>query len=95
MVSRHDLNRALRHCTKSLMLRRRWLERFIDLPLPYHIIRPCKIKLDASTLSIAMLLLGLSYKNRFLPTNIEPQHEFINCLYHTPFEALRCKCHIN
>ena len=48
---------------------------FIQLKItchePYHITCPCKIKLDASTLSLANFtwLLGLSRKNRFLPTN--------------------------
>ena len=38
------------------------------LPLPYHITRPCKIKLDASTLSLAnfTLLRGFRRKNHLL-----------------------------
>ena len=35
-------------------------------------------------------LLGLSHKNRFLPTNIEPQHLIDNHLYDPLKEALAC-----
>jgi hypothetical protein len=29
-------------------------------------------------------------KEPFLPTNVKPQHRLNNCLYYTPFGALRC-----
>jgi hypothetical protein len=51
-----------------------------------------KVRYD-STLSFASFtwLLGVSGENRFCPTNMKPQHQLSNCLYYTPFGALRCK----
>ena len=56
----------------------------------------CKIKLDASTLSIASFtwLKGLSQKNRSYLRTIQPQHRSNNCFYYIPFEALHCKYNI-
>ena len=36
-------------------------------------------------------LIGVSRENCFYPTNMQPQHQLSNCLYYTPFGALRCK----
>jgi hypothetical protein len=40
-----------------------------------------------------MRLLGLSEKELFLPTNMQPQRQLDNCLYYNVVGALRCKYH--
>jgi arylamine N-acetyltransferase len=57
----------------------------------------CKTKLDDSTLSFACFtwLLELSHKNRFLPTNMKPQHWSMDCFFDSPLRALRCRRHIH
>jgi hypothetical protein len=57
----------------------------------------CKTKLDDSTLSFACFtwLLGLSHKNRFLPTNMKPQRWSTDCFFDSLLRALHCRCHIH
>jgi len=56
---------------------------------------PCKNKLDASNLSLHVLRgLGLSRKNRFLPTNKNHNADKY-VVSTTPFRALHCKGNIN
>jgi hypothetical protein len=40
-------------------------------------------------------LLGLSHKNRFLPTYMKPQRWLTYCCFESPLRALRCRCHIH
>jgi hypothetical protein len=42
-----------------------------------------------------MWFLGLSHKNRFLPTNMKPQHWLTDCCFESLLRALRCRCHIH
>jgi hypothetical protein len=65
---------------------------------PYHITRPhFKIKLDALLLSFACFtwLIGLSHKNRFLPTNMKPRLLLTYCCFESLLRALRCRCCIH
>jgi hypothetical protein len=39
--------------------------------------------------------LGLSHKNRFLPTNINPQHWLTDCCFESPIRALCCRRYIH
>jgi hypothetical protein len=40
-------------------------------------------------------LLGLSHKNRFLPTNMKPQRWLTYCCFESPLRALCCRHHIH
>ena len=50
----------------------------------------CKTKLDALYFIFCMFYVASRafVKNRFLPTNIQPQHRLNNCLYYTLFKTL-------
>jgi hypothetical protein len=62
-----------------------------------HHTPPLENQVRHSNFSFAIFtwFLGLSHKNRFLPTNMKPQHWLTHCCFESPLRALHCRCHIH
>jgi hypothetical protein len=96
---RHDLHPSTgtarsprHHCREAAVS----VKQLTVLTISHHT-RHCKTKLGVLLLSFAcfMWLLGLSHKNRFLPTNMKPQRWSTDCFFDSLLRALRCRRHID